>query len=226
MLKYLFAISGFAMLLAAFAIYSDTQDDLKGFTFTDARVIDVVVDTRYSDHSTTKPIVEFNAADGTLIQFTTSSSSYPPIYKKGGVVQVLYPRNSPKDARINDFFSLWYAPLFLLVLGLLFFSIGFSIIAVIKLKARKVDWLKKSGVPIKAKVIEVKYRSSLTINGRSPFVIYAEWLDPKTYITHIFKSNFLWSDPTDFLGSDKITVLIDRNNPKKYFADTAFLPQE
>jgi len=43
-----------------------------------------------SDSITYKPVIEFNNQNGSLIEFTSSSSSNPPSYSRGETVEVLY----------------------------------------------------------------------------------------------------------------------------------------
>ncbi|WP_330476755.1 DUF3592 domain-containing protein [Streptomyces platensis] len=57
------------------------------------------------------PVVEFTSADGMPRRFQSSTGSNPPSYEKGDRVEVLYRADSPADARINGFASLWLLPL-------------------------------------------------------------------------------------------------------------------
>ncbi|SCK60230.1 Protein of unknown function (DUF3592) [Streptomyces sp. SceaMP-e96] len=57
------------------------------------------------------PVVEFTSADGKPRRFQSSTGSNPPSYEKGERVEVLYRADSPEDARINGFASLWLLPL-------------------------------------------------------------------------------------------------------------------
>ena len=90
---------------------------------------------------------------------------------------------------------------------------------------RKVKALKANGQRIQAKVKHIGLNTSHKINGRSPYQIQAQWQNPSTSKVHVFKSEYLWFDPTDYVNEEEITVLIDRNNPKKYYVDVSFLPQ-
>ena len=85
--------------------------------------------------------------------------------------------------------------------------------------------MKRSGTPIKAKYESVEINRSLKVNGKRPYKIHAQWLNPETDEVHIFDSDNIWFDPTDYITDDEITVLIDKKNPKRYFVDTSFLPR-
>lgn len=64
-----------------------------------------------SDEPMAYPVVEFTSADGTRRTFRNSTGSNPPSYEEGERVEVLYRADSPEDARINGFVSLWLLPL-------------------------------------------------------------------------------------------------------------------
>lgn len=160
-----------------------------------------------------------------MVEFTSSSGSNPPRFSKGEVVEVLYQEHSPEQAKINSFLSLFFGPIILTVLGILFFITGFSIILYGKLKGKKIEYLKNNGLPVKAKFQSVEINASFQVNGRNPYQIFSQWTNPATSELHIFKSENIWFDPTDHISSDDITVLIDKDNPEKYYVDTSFLPK-
>jgi hypothetical protein len=137
----------------------------------------------------------------------------------------LYQNSSPEQARINSFFSLWGASTILGGIGAVFFLVGFSIILFGSIKGKKIEYLRKNGIPIKAKVQSVKTNDSFEVNGRNPYQIYAQWKNPATSELHIFSSENIWFDPTDHIKNDEITVLIEKDNPNKYYVDISFLPK-
>ncbi|MFJ4526665.1 DUF3592 domain-containing protein [Streptomyces sp. NPDC088810] len=79
---------------------------------------------RVADGPVAYPVVEFTAADGTRRTFRDSTGSNPPAYERGERVEVLYRADSPEDARINGFASLWLLPLIFGGIGLVFAGIG------------------------------------------------------------------------------------------------------
>ncbi len=82
-------------------------------------------------------------------------------------------------------------------------------------KAKNKKWLATNGLTVTAKVIEVGLNTSLKINGRSPYRITAQWLNPKTNVVHLFHSENIWHDPSSFV-TEQIEVKIDQNNAKVY----------
>ncbi len=223
-LKYVFSIIGLGLLYGAYILFSDTQTFLKTAVSTNGTVVELVR-SRSNDSITYSPIVNFHDKSGQLTEIISSSSSNPPGYFKGEVVEVLYQESFPKDAKINGFFALWGGAIILGAIGAVFFLIGFSIIMYARLKGKKIKYLKEHGVSVKATIQGVEYNSSLVVNGRSPYQILAQWKNPTTSDLHIFSSENIWFDPTDHINNKELTVLMEKNNPKKYYVDTSFLPK-
>ena len=223
-LKYIFTIVGLGMLIAAYFIFSNTQVFLNDSLKTEGIVVDLVR-SRSSDSVTYRPVVEFKTNGGSIIEFMSSSGSNPPSYSMGEMVEVLYRENFPEKAKINSFFSIWGVPTIIGGIGFVFFLVGFSILLIGVFKGKKIEYLKKSGVPIKAKFQNVEVNGSLEVNGKNPYQIYAQWINPATSEMHIFISENIWFDPTVYINTDEVTVLIERDNPKKYYVDISFIPK-
>lgn len=222
--KYVFLIVGLAMLSGAIYLYQSKRAFLDRAVTVQGTVTELLPSR--SDNSTTyKPVVAYTTKDGKQIEFTSSVSSNPPSYHEGETVEIFYDPADPYDAEINGFVSLWLAPLILGILGTVFSLIGFSIIFFAKRKQKKIEDLKFNGKSIVTKFDHVELNSNYKVNGRSPFLIYSQWLNTTTNELHLFKSDDIWFDPTDFILSEDIKVLIDPSNPKKYYMDISFLPK-
>ncbi|MEV7090779.1 DUF3592 domain-containing protein [Streptomyces sp. NPDC093085] len=83
--------------------------------------------SRGSSSDVAYPRVQFTAADGTWRNFRSDSGSNPPSYEVGEEVEVVYRADSPDDARIDGFLSLWLLPLIFGGMGLLFAGIGTAV---------------------------------------------------------------------------------------------------
>ncbi len=223
-IKYVFGGIGLAMLVGAYFLFTGTQNFLKTAVSAQGTVVELHR-SRSSDSDTYAPVVEFQASDGSTVEFTSSTSSNPPSYSRGETVEVLYQEASPNDAKIKGFFSLWGAALIVGIMGLVFFLIGFLIIFFGVKKSKMIETLKKNGSRVNAEFQSVQLNTALKVNGRSPYQILAQWQNPTTTEIHIFKSENLWFDPEDYIKSDVVEVLIDMQNPKKYYLDTSFLPK-
>jgi hypothetical protein len=222
--KYVFSAIGIALLAGAIFFYQNTSAFLADALSTSGTVIDLAR-SRSSDSTTYRPVVEFKTHNGERVEFTSTSGSNPPSYSKGEIVTVLYSELRPEKARIQGFFSLWGMPAIFGGLGAVFATIGFSIILFGRLKQRNITYLKQHGVKIKTRFQSVERNRAYRVNGQSPYRIHTQWKNPGTAKLHVFKSENLWFDPTDHIDRDEITVIIARNNPKKYYVDTSFLPE-
>ena len=223
-IKYIFATIGLGLLIGAFYLYQDKKAFLKTATVAPGLVVELRASR--SDNSTTySPVVSFTAKDGRQIEFTSSVSSNPPSYSEGESVEIVYNPANPHEANINGFSSLYLGTLILGILGTVFFLVGFLIILSGYLKQKKSKYLLVNGKRITTKFNGVQINSSFAVNGRNPFQICSQWLDSTTNELYIFESDNIWFDPTDFVNTKEITVMIDPLNPKEYFMDISFLPK-
>lgn len=214
---------GILMLLLALALWNKTRGFIARAATATGTVTELI-EVRDDDggSSTYKPVVKFVDPGGEEIRFTSSYSSRPPAYDVGEAVEVLF---VPGDARIKGFGSLWLGPLILGGLGTVFTAIGLSIFGVGRANARQAAYLMAYGNAIQTDVQGVVYNTSLTVNGRHPWRITSQWLDPVSNKVRVFHSENLWFDPTTFVTARQVTVLLDPKNPQRYHMDISFLPE-
>jgi len=227
--KFVMLVVGVAMLAGAVYMYKDTRSFLAGAMHAQGTVVDLERNESTDSHSHRSvnyyPVVQFADAGGRRIEFTSNSGSNPPAYSRGDTVEVLYHADAPDKARINGFMSLWFGPLLVGGMGVLFTAIGAAMIVVpIRRKRLEAD-LKIHGMPIEAQFESVEQNTSMKVNGQSPWRVLAQWLDPATSQVHVFKSDNLWFDPSAYIKDRKINVFMDRADPKKYYVDLSFLPK-
>ncbi|MFJ9173588.1 DUF3592 domain-containing protein [Streptomyces sp. NPDC102360] len=91
--------------------------------------------SRHRDEPAAYPVVEFATADGVRRTFHSSTGSNPPAYEQGERVEVLYRADSPQDAKIDGFLSLWLLPLIFGGIGLFVAAIG-AVIAIVRGRLR------------------------------------------------------------------------------------------
>jgi len=222
--KYVFAIVGAGMLLGAGALRANTSRFLAHASPARGTVV-ALQPKRSSDGSTTySPVVHFKHG-AQMIEFTSQNSSSPPGYHIGEIVPVLYLDTNPYDAKLNSFFSLWAGALIVGGIGAVFLLIGGGMILVPLRHKRVDDYLVHQGVPVEADIQSVAINTAVSINGRNPFRIVAQWQDPATSQVHVFESHNIWFDPSSYIKQKAIRVFVDRANPKKYYVDVSFLPQ-
>jgi hypothetical protein len=223
-IKYVFSIIGLGMLLGALYWYQSIQSFTEEALLTKGTVLELVA-SRSDDSYVYKPVVRFTTERGESIEFISGTGSNPPGFTVGETVEIYYLAADPQEAMINDFFSLWGGPLIVAGIGIIFFIFGGSFFLVTQLRKRKEQYLKTNGLPVQTNFQSVEMNNSITVNGQHPYRVLTQWQNPETSEIHVFKSNNLWFDPTDYITEEYLTVLIDRTNPKKYYVDLSFLPK-
>ena len=225
-IRNIFILVGVSLLIGSYFIYQNNKSFVSEAILTEGTVVDLQR-TRSSDSNSYhyRPVVLFTIKTGESIEFISSTGSNPASYTKGEKVEVLYDPSDPQSARIKEFFSLWGTTVILGSMGAVFFLIGGIMLIVTRLKNRTEQYLKQYGTPIETKFQSVILTKRLEVNGRNPFCILSQWQNPSTSEVHVFKSNNIWYDPTDYIKDRSIIVYIKTNNPKKYFMDLSFLPE-
>jgi Protein of unknown function (DUF3592) len=224
-IKYIFSFIGVGMLIGAFFIYLHTSNFIKNAISTDGVVVELIrVQSNDDSSDTFSPIVRFKNQYGLEIEFKSSSSSSPASFDIGEKVMVYYELQNPQNAKIKAFFELWGVATIVGGIGIVFALIGFGFFVNDKLKKDKIAYLKQNGSRIETDFQKVKVNSSFEVNGRNPFQILTQWQNPMTQKIHIFTSDNIWFDPSNFIKENKIKVLIDIKNTKKYWVDITFLP--
>jgi len=71
----------------------------------------------------------------------------------------------------------------------------------------------------------VDVNTSLKVNGRSPWILTAQWQNTADKALYTFKSDSIWFDPTEFVKGETLEVLINANKPSMYHVDLGFLPK-
>jgi len=74
------------------------------------------------------PVYQFKTLDGQNIVIQDSISSNPPRFQVGQEIDVLYESGNPQKARINKWMNLYFAPVLLGCMGLIFGGVGIAIV--------------------------------------------------------------------------------------------------
>ncbi len=216
------ALVGINLLYWAGVWYFQIQDFVRQSTLTRGVVVDVV---RSNSGDTYAPVVEFVSRDGVTREFVSGVSSDPPRYAVSDKVEVLYLESAPHTARIKSFSSLWGGLLMMSGMGGILFLIPAGMLAVQLVKHYRDEHVKAHGVPITTMYKEVIMNMRVEVGGRNPYQVITQWQDPATAEVYVFRSQYLWFDPSDYMVQKTITVMIERNNPKRYVVDLSFLPK-
>ena len=223
-IKYLFTIIGIGLLIGTFFTYINTSNFVEIAITSQGTVVDLVELENSSNSISYKPLVQFIDKTGKRIEFLSPSSSNPPSYQNEEKVEVLYNPDSPNDAKLKGLFSIWGGTIIMGILGVTLTIIGVSIFIFDKKKNDTLKYLQQNGTTIETDFQIVDINLNYTVNGQNPYQIVSEWINPSTSKLHVFTSDNIWFDPTKYIKTEKIKVLIDINNPEKYWVDLAFLP--
>jgi len=74
------------------------------------------------------PVYQFRTLDGQTIMIQDSLSSNPPRFQVGQEIDVLYESGNPQKARINKWMNLYFVPVLLGGIGLIFGGVGMVIV--------------------------------------------------------------------------------------------------
>lgn len=178
-----------------------------------------------SDRDGYTPVVRFRTAKGKEITFEELGKEKPAPYAIGDRVQVLYPPQSPRNARIDSYSSLWGLPTIVGILGVAFATAGGGMFLYGMLGKRKKEHLLAYGNAVETEFQGVERNGALEFNGKNPWRISSQWVNPATDKLRIFYSENLWFDPTRFVTKKQLTVLLDPEKPERYYMDISFLPK-
>lgn len=232
MKKVYFLVLLIGILILTFTAYLVVNK--YSFVNSTEKTVATVIDNKisYSKNSGGKssrfyfPILTFVDRQGKAVTFMSSVGSTIPSYQIGDRVEILYDAAQPSKAEVSDFKSIWLAPIIIGIIGIVFFAIGF-IPFLLRYKTNKFKkQMLNNGRRIEATIESIDVNSSFAVNGRSPYVIYSQWVDklcPDTI--YVFESENIWFNPKPYINRETITVFIDENNPHRYYVDIGFLPK-
>lgn len=221
--NYIWTIIAGLLILMSVYIFKNNIDFTQKAQISQGKVIMVAVD-KSGKSATYKPVVEFYDHKDNRIELVSLEGSNPPKYTVGDKVEILFNPEDPIDAKINSFSSIWGGVLIMAIIGIVFFVIGCISISKEKKKRAIVNFLKSNGTSIETDFQNVVVNDSCSLNGKHPYQIISQWFNPATSQIHIFTSDNIWFDPSDYLKDNKIKVLIDSKNAQNYIVDLSFLP--
>ena len=216
--KWLWMFPGIGVLLLVIAVGMQLYrlSDQAQMSHTRGKIIDVEKGC---------PSLLFSDASEQVHRYRSNTCTNPPAFAVGEWVNLYYDPQNPSDARIDSFSQNWVGSLIVGGIGLVFLLIGIAIVLPPLIGRLRGASLLATGTPVQAEVVDVELNEGLSINGRNPYRIVAQWLNPQTNKLHVFRSANLWFDPGPYISESLVTVMIDPPNPKRYSMDTRFLPE-
>lgn len=217
-------LTSIGILIGANWSYQYTQKFLSTAVKAQGKVVDLLNSSSDGD-TVYAPIITFKDRKGVEHQIISSVYSDPPRYAVGAIVPMVYDPKDPSHAEVYDSFDLYFEAGALAVVGMIPLIVGGGILVFLYRRQRRELWLRENGMSVAAKVTSVALNMRLTVNGRHPYIIYAQWQDPASQITYQFRSKNLWYDPRQYV-KETIEVMIDPSDPKKYMMSEKTLRQD
>lgn len=184
-IKYITALIGLACFVSAWFAFKNSSAFIDRAEKVEGEVIEMIR-SRSGESYTYKPVVEFTAPSGEQIEFASSSSSNPPSYAVGELVDVLYDPDDPHNALIAGSFSLWFLSILLSIFAFFFagtsaglFGRGFLLIRNRKYLAIQRETM-SADIIVFAKAAEsgnVKTRIAATVGDDKATEVYIELLN-------------------------------------------------
>lgn len=146
-------------------------------------------------------------------------SEWNATMEEGGTTTVYYKKSNPDTFRGPTSNYIGYIVCGFGVIMVAVFAV--SLIKKVKFKQLKNN-LKTCGKRVDAKINSVNLDSSLTVNGVSPYIVSASYVDPTDKKLYTFNSEQIWFDPTPIIDNnmmETIPVYMDINDPTKYIVD-------
>lgn len=186
-------------------------------------VITYIESYRDSDderHSTAYVSYEFGGEMYEDVRLNSYSSSM----RKGKEISLYCDPEDPWSVQSKS--MLYFGPVLLGGMGLLFTLIGVGVLAVMLTKTSRRRKIREQGRSIYATVENVAFNTRYSINGMNPYVIYCTYRDDYKDVTYRFKSENLWADPSaSFPVGSTIEVKVMEDDYSKYCVITDELEQ-
>jgi hypothetical protein len=218
-----FAVLGLILLAAAAALTLRNRSFLASAATADGVVTEIVWRSG-GESDSAHPRVRFQTAGGRQIEFVGNVGSNPPAFRVNDRVRILYDPADPSKASIDSLGQLWFPALLCAGVGTVFLGIGIIPFFWNRHVRRRADWLRANGRRIQADFDRVEYYTDYVVAGQSPYRIVCKALDPFTNQVRTFHSQNIWYDPTKYITTKTLDVMVDPNHPERYFVITDFLP--
>lgn len=222
-----FTVIGAILLVLGLIWIYQTQNFLGRCLETKGVVIDLSWRYDSEGNPSAYPVFQFvNQRTAEEITVWSETRSYPPSYHLGQEVNILYDPENPTNAVIKSFLNIWLGPLIVTGLGGIFSTVGLIPLGFDIRKRRTIEYLKTHGIIIHGEVSKIYMVYSRSADGEHPWRISVQWTNPDSGRLHVFESDYIWYDPSDFVKiGEKMEVRIDPKNTKRYWVNIDRLPR-
>ena len=209
-----FSIFAFAGLICgawgAYNVHSEYTIKNEGIQTTGS-----IIDLKYSNKGgNVSPVIGFRDQSGREVVYHSNFYTNMVSYQIGQPMTLWYLPEDPQNEVILEGgnFMTYFPFLFLFTHG----GVGFGGLIWLEMSRRRVKWLKEYGQEVQARYVKTQQNSG----KRTTYQVVSEWKDPYTQTVYEFKSERLSQNPeASFAPGQQVRVLIDPNNPKRYWMD-------
>ncbi|MHC5053572.1 MAG: DUF3592 domain-containing protein [Planctomycetota bacterium] len=127
--------SGPICMIIGAVSYFRTRSFIERASVTEGVVVEMV-ERRGESGTTFAPVFVFSDGQGESHTIYSRTSSYPPSHSVGDRVTVLYERDSPEDACLDEFFDLWAFAVIPGGIGLVHFIVGLGLVLSVSVAKR------------------------------------------------------------------------------------------
>ncbi len=218
----LFVATGLVILIVSICIIISTNKFVKTAVETTATIIRID-SKRDSDGDTSHTaIVEFSV-DGQM--YSGSLNYYTSSMYVGKKETIYYNPSNPSDFKGKGNEVLAYI---MIIMGIVFMLIGGGVIGSLILKEKKRKKILAYNYVIQANIVGFNVDTSITVNGRNPYRLEANYINPNDGKIYSYRSEDIWIDLTLILTQMQITtipVYVNPNNFGEYYMDITNLKQ-
>ena len=176
------------------------------------------------DESSSHKVYVSYEVDGT--EYESRLNSYSSTFYEGKRVNIYYDKDNPSKIGMKSMDRLF---LIFPGIGMIFLVLGGTGLIVRINKSSLEKRLKENGEVVYANYSETILNTMYKVNGKSPYIIICEWVNPVDNKRYIFKSKNIWIYPNNIIEEKNIKqfpVYIDKENKNKYFVDVDFLTED
>jgi len=217
----IFTIAGIVLIITGFVFIYRNYEFLGAASRTKGVIIDLSWKRDKEGWEMAYPVFQFidEKTDQVFVVESTRGSK-PPAYSVGQEVFILYDPENPHNARIESFLDMWLGAVLFTLLGSIFLLVGVMPHGLDIHRQKTIEYLKTRGQIIHGKASKIYQVTSYSEHGENPWCIVVRWLNQDSGKLHVFKSDHIWYNPSDFVKiGEEVEVRIDPKNPKKHWVN-------
>lgn len=207
----IFALAGAGMLIGGFVFLGNSLKFRKIAVEVTGTITEITsrMDSDGDVHHAIRVSYSYNGQDFDNVPLGYYSSG---MYEGKDILLLVDPGN-PAHMASKSGDTLTYV--ILLAMGAVFAAVGIIPLIGSLAGSRRAKKLMESGRQLHAVVEYTDINTSVTINGRHPYIVFCTYQDPGTDVTYRFKSRNLMQDP-GYAPGDPIEVFVDPGDYSTY----------